>query len=134
MIDREKILIEARSWVGTPWHHQGRLKHVGVDCVGLIVGVASALGLTLEDTTDYQRFPDGVTLAKELGRQLLLTQKPLPGDVMLFRVSRLPQHVAFCSPLGVIHAHQGVKTVVETSLSQAWRTRLFGVYSFPGVL
>jgi NlpC/P60 family putative phage cell wall peptidase len=131
---REQILTEARSWVGTPWHHQGRLKHVGVDCVGLIVGVASALGLRFEDATDYQRFPDGVTLAKELARQLISVTEPLPGDVMLFRVSRLPQHVAFCSPLGVIHAHQGAKTVVETALSQAWRSRLIGVYSFPGTV
>ncbi len=33
---RTGILAEARSWIGTPYHHKGRLKGVGVDCGGLI--------------------------------------------------------------------------------------------------
>ncbi len=47
----------ARSWVGTKFHHQGRRKNVGVDCIGLIVGVAQELGLNVEDKTDYAREP-----------------------------------------------------------------------------
>jgi NlpC/P60 family putative phage cell wall peptidase len=130
---RDQIIEAARSWIGTPWHHQARLKGVGVDCVGLIVGVCQEMGISVQDTTDYRRFPDGVTLAKELERQLVKTAEPLPGDVLLFRVTRLPQHVAFCSPLGMIHAHQGSKNVVETAISPAWRTRLIGIYSLPGI-
>jgi cell wall-associated NlpC family hydrolase len=106
---------------------------VGVDCVGLIVGVCEELGVAVEDTTNYHRFPDGVTLAKELERQLVKTATPLPGDVLLFRVTKLPQHVAFCSPVGLIHAHQGSKTVVETVLAPSWRSRLIGAYSLPGI-
>ena len=71
MIPAERVLTEARSWMGTPWHHQARLKGVGVDCIGLVVGVCSALGLPLEDSKNYARYPDGVALAKELARQLV---------------------------------------------------------------
>ena len=34
------IVTEARTWVRTPYHHQARLKGVGVDCAGLVIGVA----------------------------------------------------------------------------------------------
>lgn len=33
---RAGILADARSWIGTPYHHKGRVKGVGVDCGGLI--------------------------------------------------------------------------------------------------
>jgi NlpC/P60 family putative phage cell wall peptidase len=133
MITREEIVAQARTWVGTPWHHQGRLKHAGVDCIGLIVGVCNELGLLVEDRTDYARFPDGRSLEQELSRQLVPAGAPLPGDVILFSISRLPQHVGFSSPVGLIHAHQGSKTVVETVLSERWKSRIVGVFTLPGV-
>lgn len=36
---RSRVLIEARSWLGTPYHHKGRVKGVGVDCGGLLYEV-----------------------------------------------------------------------------------------------
>ena len=33
----------ARTWLGTPYHHQGRVKGAGVDCGGLVIGVARFL-------------------------------------------------------------------------------------------
>lgn len=36
---RSRILLEARSWIGTPYHHKGRVKGVGVDCGGLLYEV-----------------------------------------------------------------------------------------------
>jgi hypothetical protein len=37
------IVAEARSWIGTPYHHQASVKHVGCDCLGLVRGVWRAL-------------------------------------------------------------------------------------------
>jgi cell wall-associated NlpC family hydrolase len=36
---RPDIVEEARSWLGTPYHHQAALKGVGCDCIGLLRGV-----------------------------------------------------------------------------------------------
>ncbi len=41
----EQIAAASRSWIGTAFHHQGRTKKTtghkgGVDCLGLLVGVA----------------------------------------------------------------------------------------------
>lgn len=130
---RDQIVEIARSWIGTPYHHQARLKGVGVDCIGLIVGVGRELGLQIEDTTDYARYPDGKTLGLELERQFIKTDVPRLGDILLFRVTRLPQHVGICSPIGLIHAHMGVGRVVETGISKSWRDRMLGAYKFPGV-
>jgi hypothetical protein len=40
MFSREAVIAEARSWLGTPWHHQASLKGVGRDCIGFVRGVA----------------------------------------------------------------------------------------------
>ena len=36
---RTDVVAAAREWLGTPFHHQARLRGVGVDCVGLVIGV-----------------------------------------------------------------------------------------------
>ena len=43
MTDSAKIVAQARSWLGTPYHHQARLKGVGCDCLGLLRGLWRAL-------------------------------------------------------------------------------------------
>ena len=45
MPDSNTIVTQARTWIGTPFHHQARLKGKGCDCLGLIVGVVDELGL-----------------------------------------------------------------------------------------
>jgi NlpC/P60 family putative phage cell wall peptidase len=39
MVTREAIVKAARSWLGTPYHHQASLKGAGADCLGLIRGI-----------------------------------------------------------------------------------------------
>ena len=41
---REKIVAEARSWIGTPYHNCADIKGVGVDCGMLLVRVFVDLG------------------------------------------------------------------------------------------
>lgn len=48
MTPRERIVTSARSWVGTPFHHQASVKAVGCDCLGLLRGIWREL---------YQREP-----------------------------------------------------------------------------
>jgi cell wall-associated NlpC family hydrolase len=57
MNTRDDIVRQARTWIGTPFHHQARLKSKGCDCLGLIVGVVDELGL--KDTRFFTRLPVG---------------------------------------------------------------------------
>lgn len=42
---RDRVLTEALSWQGTPWHHQGRVKGVGVDCLMFLAEVYERAGV-----------------------------------------------------------------------------------------
>jgi hypothetical protein len=42
---RRKIVDEALSWRGTPWHHEARVKGGGVDCGMLLLEVFEKAGL-----------------------------------------------------------------------------------------
>ncbi|MDO6044547.1 hypothetical protein Q4P48_08410 [Neisseria gonorrhoeae] len=42
---RARIVEEARSWLGTPYHHHAMVKGAGVDCAMLLVAVYGAVGL-----------------------------------------------------------------------------------------
>jgi NlpC/P60 family putative phage cell wall peptidase len=131
----DEIVREARSYLGTPFRHQGRLRGVGVDCVGLVVGVGGALGLLDHDNATYPRQPDGETLLAELRGHL--DEVPLAdaslGDVLVFwflRRRRWPQHVGIASACGIIHTHAHVGRVVEHGLDGAWRARLCHAFRF----
>jgi hypothetical protein len=66
-ITPETFLTEAKSWLGTQYHHQGRLKKSdthkgGVDCIGLVIGICANLGMNeivTADRTDYSPNPTG---------------------------------------------------------------------------
>ena len=123
-------LVEAaREWLDVPFHHQGR-NRVGIDCAGLVIVCAKELGIEFEDIKGYARTPDGVTLERELDRQLTkVKREPISGDVLLMRIRREPQHIAIKTDIGIIHAYQGAGKVVEHNLDDKWRKRIKGVYS-----
>jgi len=127
---RQAIIDTARTWIGTPYHHQGRSKSAGIDCIGLIVGVAADLGLKFNDYTDYQRFPDGVTLVAELSKQATQTDEPHPGDIVCFKITQLPQHVAILSSKNtIIHAY-APHGVVETHIPVSWAARAYAYFTY----
>ena len=129
------IVQEARSWLGTPFHHQGRCKGVGVDCAGLVIAVAKALGLSDFDTQDYTPVPDGQRLECLCHTHLqhLPLEQLAPGDVLLFRFDQQPQHLAIAadhlqSGLSLIHAYLPARKVVEVRLDARWRQRLVAAF------
>lgn len=136
MPGRDEVLAEARTWLGTPFRHQGRCRGVGVDCIGLIVGVARGLGLAVRDRADYPRQPDGHSLEAALDGQLMRLRpgEIRPADVLLMRIRRMPQHVGILAENGVIlHAHSAAGRVVEMRLDERWWDRVVAGYRFPGV-
>jgi cell wall-associated NlpC family hydrolase len=63
---------EARTWVGTPFKHQGRTKGVGVDCLGIVLGVAEELDIVrltdreMKLLSRYKRIPNALEIIKRL--------------------------------------------------------------------
>jgi len=136
---REQIVAEARRWLGTPFHHQGRLLGAGVDCVGVVIGVGRALGLTQFDTTDYGRLPVPDRMLGQLSANLV----PVAvgeiglGDILWMRIDRDPQHLAIVSgvaPRQIVHAYEGVGRCVEHGLDGKWQRRVVRAWRFAGVV
>lgn len=134
MVEQSQILESARSWVGTKFHHQGRKKLVGVDCIGLIIGVAQELGLNPPDKLGYAREPRKNALEETL--DIYLREGELiPSNIVLFKIDKYPQHVGilsnYGSELGIIHAYAQARKVVEHELNDWWKERIVKTYSFP---
>ena len=97
----DRVVAEAREWVGTPAHWQQSVKGVGCDCKGLVVGVARALGRPEADSlfarkADYREGRIDTSLLRG-GLVALFDRVPSAqaGDILLLRLGGLAQHLAF---------------------------------------
>lgn len=138
------IVAEARTWLHTPWVHQQATKGVATDCAGLVRGVLLTLpqfaGREAEAQSflGYARQPDGVSLQAACDRFLVRVPKAdmRPGDVVLMRFDRHPQHLGIVGdyPLGglsLIHAIQSPGHVCEHRLDAKWLRRVVQAYRVP---
>jgi cell wall-associated NlpC family hydrolase len=131
---------EARSWVGVPFHHQGRDRS-GVDCVGLPIVVLAALGCLPADfdaPADYPPFPHQNNLEPYLLRYCTpLPEKPIPGALIALARHRTLAHVAIYTETDtLIHAYgrEPHLAVIEHGYRGIWRTRFTSsVWALPGV-
>ncbi len=137
-MNRDEIIQKAREYLKTPYHHQGRVKGHGIDCVGLVSCVASELGYEHEDYLNYSLWPDGKTLHRLLTQNGLIDieiEEAVPGDLYLFtfmKKKRWPQHMAIITDIGILHTHsRSDKGVIETQLDDNWRRRIVGAMRFP---
>jgi cell wall-associated NlpC family hydrolase len=53
MITRHAVEDEARTWLGTPYHSNARLRGIGVDCAQLPIAVFNALGVIPKLDPEY---------------------------------------------------------------------------------
>jgi NlpC/P60 family putative phage cell wall peptidase len=131
MRDKMKtMLAAARGCLGTPFHHQGRVPGVGLDCIGLVIVALRAAGVEVRDRTDYGRRPDGKSLIAALEEHGARRKENIEaGDILVFRYDRQPQHVALATGSDtMIHSFAPAGAVVETMIGAYWRRRLVGGY------
>lgn len=147
IIDKSIIVSQARTWLGTKYHHQGRLKKSegcsgGVDCIGLVICIADELKICDNKGVALSKY-DNIcysTEPKDLGSYIgsHLTEVPIPemsiGDILLFKFWKEPQHVGILSNyseeiFGIIHCNSSSGSVVEQPLSRAWMRMISNVYS-----
>jgi len=140
MHKRAAIIAEARRWKDTPFHHQGRALGVGVDCAGVIAGIAHNLGISDFDRLDYAPIPHKRELEQVLDAQMVPLKIPdprqvtEPAAVLLMQFATEPQHVAILTESDtIIHAYSRVGRCVEHRFAPVWRGRVIKAYRFPGV-
>jgi cell wall-associated NlpC family hydrolase len=132
MTTRQQIIDAARSYRGCAYHHQGR-NRAGIDCAGLIVCVGRDVGIELRDMGGYPRTPDGKALRSFVEEQASRVTEYQPGDILLMRFERDPQHLAIVTDRGMIHSYLGAGKVTEHGIDATWAKRIVAAYAFPGV-
>jgi cell wall-associated NlpC family hydrolase len=122
------IIDKARKWIGVPFCFEGRTKEQGVDCAGLILGVAQELGLY--QNLKLPRYPE--YFDESFIMNLLnfhLQPKALhdlaEGDVGVFCPQKSPRHLAFLTHSSMIHASEPLGRVVEEAYNPYYLYRVF---------
>ena len=145
----QTLLSIARSWLGTPFGHQGRHKGHRADCLGFVLetcreaGLVDAVGLPAAwDYQGYGRYPDQYDLLTHLGRYLpaVPRHQMRVGDVAVFAlVGGMPAHLGFvgdgAEPFSLLHAFWArtarLARVQEHRLGPAWLRHLHAAYRLP---
>jgi NlpC/P60 family putative phage cell wall peptidase len=139
MPTQNEIVAAARGWIGTPYRHQGALKGVGCDCLGLILGVWREIGGAFEGsvppyTPDWAEANRRETLAEGFRAHLteIDPRDAEAGDVVLFRWrEHLPaKHAAIMTTRDRMIHSQERAAVTEVPLSDWWRRRMAYAFSF----
>ena len=116
----------ARALVGTPFRPQGRTPE-GLDCVGVAVATFGVPAASVR--RNYRLHGDHEA---EIRRFLTTDFRPVPGaqirpgDLMVMRVADRQLHIGIRTEAGFVHAHAGLRRVVETPGTPEWP--LLGVY------
>ena len=144
MTTRADVVRVARSYLGTPFHHMGRLPGVGLDCAGVLICASRELGLVAPDydLPAYTTWPDGHSMLEwATARMSRVQQKDMaPGDAIMLIVDRFPQHLGILGDylhggLSLIHAANNAKPprVIETRLLLSRTQRFVATFSLPGI-
>ena len=110
----------AMGLVGTPFRPQGR-DSTGLDCVGVVL---RAYDIPDKEAPDDYRLrgkltPDGAKLIERFFRPVKARQRRA-GDLLLLAPHDDQAHFAVQTEHGFVHAHAGLRKVVETPGEPEW--------------
>lgn len=121
-VERAAVVAAARSFIGTPYRSNAKLKGVGVDCATLIALAFTEAGvrppIEVGHYSDQWHLHSDVPLYEQAiadhGGKLV--EVPQPGDIVLYFQGRQFAHGAIITgtePLRMIHAYAPSRCVVE---------------------
>ena len=143
---RQELADAAKGYIGTPWHHQGRKKGIGIDCVGLLIGVAKEIGFIVRDREGYPLYPNDVSsMLLEIfdEHKLKRTDEVKKGNILAFCFgkAKFPSHVGVVVEGGeMVHAmnfkskSMKLYTVRQHIYNGPWIGRTHSIWEVPGVI
>lgn len=132
------ITDEAQTWLGTPYHHQGRVKGKGVDCGMLLCEVYQAVGLI--PFIDPRPYPSDWHLHQMEQKYLAWVseyadkvEQPQAGDIVLYHFGKCISHAGIVIewPM-IIHAYNGQGCVLSDGTKGKLCSRLAGFWRVRG--
>lgn len=138
-MNRQQIVQAADTWLGTPFVHQGRKKHVAIDCAGYLYLLGLEVGADTKGYIDkpvYGVDPDN-TMEKIIDKHLKRRDKFSRNiaSILFFRFSKLGQHVGIVSADTnyFYHAYEPEGKIVLTRYDKKWDNRLICSYDYYGL-
>lgn len=133
----EEVIVEARTWLGVPFRHQGRSR-TGVDCIGLVIAVLAGKNMlpkNFEGPSRYGREP-GPELIAQLERYCVKLVTPMMGSIVAIRWpgKSYASHVALCAGETIIHCFGTSYGVVEVGYRGRWVKATESVWAVKGVV
>nr|DAX16564.1 MAG TPA: cell wall peptidase [Caudoviricetes sp.] len=138
--ERERLVKEALTWLGTPYRHMGRVKGAGTDCGMLILQCFIDTGLIPPVPVDY--YPQDWHLHRTAERYLGWVTRyckavdrdvPLSGDIIVYQYGRCVSHGALVVDWPqCIHAYVGLGVVLVDGGKGELAERQRGIYSYWG--
>lgn len=119
LIERLTVVVEARSWLGTRFHHAQAVKGSGVDCARLVAAVYTAAGVIVPPVIGYYApnwflHESTERLERAVAECCVSVRDPEPGDVALFRFGHASAHAVIVTRWPqIIHADRGQGRVLE---------------------
>ena len=133
---RTAVIIEAKSWLGTRFHHEARIKKAGVDCLMLLAEVYERAGVVGHITVphytpdwhmhrDAEKYMEGL-----LGYAQAIPGPPAPADIALFKFGRTFSHGAIVVAWPrLIHAYWAIGVVYGDATLEPLRDREMRFFS-----
>jgi cell wall-associated NlpC family hydrolase len=135
VIASDRVVFQARQWVGVRFVHQGRTRF-GCDCLGFVGGFMDELGsrTALELLPiNYGREPQGqlIEILSKHSRQI-----PLQAAALLliqWPLSAHPSHAAIYTGDSMVHSYEAATKVVEHGYRAPWPARTVSIWALPDV-
>lgn len=138
VISGAEIAAVARGFAGTPYHEDGRIPGIGLDCAGVVVCTLRKLGIDAPDVLGLSSAGDVYAMLVGLIEQLadpIADGSLQPGDLLVFRSRSIYNHMAIYLGDGeMIHAYNSpsVRRVAVQPLDDAWSRRVAVIYRYRG--
>lgn len=120
----QRIARAAQSFIGVPFLLHGRNPATGLDCVGLVAASLRQAGMTVSAPQGYAlrnvSIEHFLRCAGLSGLEEICAATQT-GDIMLHQVSPAQYHLLVaCEARRFVHAHAGLRRVVELPGPLAW--------------
>lgn len=140
-----QLIEEAESWIDTPYHHQAKLKGIGVDCCNFILAIAENCNIVKPiELAPYNlmwhlhaRHEMMLELLEKYGCKKIEVDLTDPetwpiGSILCLRYGRTCSHLALVLPeLNIIHAAIDFGKVVKQPISDQYVVRAGSLYIYP---
>jgi len=135
-LERMRLIEEAKTWIGTPYHSEGRVKGAGCDCGTFLLGVLE--NAELLPHIDIPHYPEDIACHCAVPKYLMKIEEYCQrvnnndrkiGDILVyqFQGSKVPHHAAFVyDDEYLIHSYTRQGVIISNM--RGYESSLYGVY------